>query len=65
MSLTAHISTLKSKHARLEGMIEDESHRPMPDFTVIQTLKKQRLLIKEELERMLDMPSIHKKDGVA
>ena len=52
MSLAAHVTMLKDKHVKLEGMIDDESHRPMPDFTVIQTLKKQKLLIKEELERI-------------
>ena len=52
MSLEAHISMLQDKHIRLENMIEDESIRPMPDFSVVQTLKKQKLLIKEELERI-------------
>lgn len=52
MSLAAHITMLKDKHTKLEGLITDESHRPMPDFTVIQTLKKQKLMIKEELERI-------------
>lgn len=52
MSLAAHIATLEVKHAKLEELLNDESHRPMSDFTVIQTLKKQKLLIKEELERI-------------
>ncbi len=53
MSLAAHISALENKHAKLSAMVDEESHRPLPDFTVIQTLKKQKLLIKEELERIL------------
>jgi hypothetical protein len=52
MSLAAHLATLEEKHYRLEAIIEDEVSRPMPDFTVIQTLKKQKLLIKEELARL-------------
>ncbi len=52
MSLAAHIATLEIKHAKLDELLNDESHRPMSDFTVIQTLKKQKLLIKEELERI-------------
>lgn len=52
MSLAAHISALESKHVHLEQLIRDQSHRPLPDFTVIQTLKKQKLVIKEELERI-------------
>ncbi len=52
MSLAAHVSSLETKHAKLEDLIAEESHRPMPDFTVVQTLKKQKLLIKEELQRL-------------
>lgn len=64
MSLAAHISSLESKHARLESMINEESHRPLPDFSVVQTLKKQKLLIKEELERIISS-SVRHKDGAA
>lgn len=37
---------------RLEGMIGDEANRPLPDFGLISTLKKQKLLLKEEMERV-------------
>lgn len=65
MSLAAHISSLESKHQHLEAMVGEEMHRPLPDFTVIQSLKKQKLLIKEELSRLdaTDVP--RRKDGVA
>lgn len=56
MSLAAHISALESKHNHLEYLIGEESNRPLPDFTVIQTLKKQKLILKEELERISPMP---------
>lgn len=52
MSLAAHVSTLETRHTKLEVMLEEESRRPMPDFAVIQTLKKQKLLLKEELTRI-------------
>ncbi len=52
MSLTAHVAMLQDKHGKLETMIHDESHRPLPDFGLIQTLKKQKLLIKEEMLRL-------------
>lgn len=64
MSLVAHITMLRDKHARLESMIDDESHRPMPDFSVIQTLKKQKLLIKEEMER-IDLTKLPQQSGGA
>ena len=46
---TSHVSALNLKHAGLERQIEQELNRPMPDDVVIQTLKKQKLRIKEEL----------------
>ncbi len=52
MSLSTHISSLESKHSKLEFALEEESHRPLPDFSVIQTLKKQKLLLKEEMQRL-------------
>ena len=52
MSLTTHLSMLQDKHIKLETMIGDESHRPQPDFGLLQTLKKQKLILKEELERL-------------
>ena len=62
MSLATHISALEFKHAKLESMVDQESNRPLPDFTVIQTLKKQKLLIKEELERVAT-PSLKRRGG--
>jgi hypothetical protein len=52
MSLQAHYAMIQDKHGKLETMINDESHRPKPDFGLLQTLKKQKLLLKEELERL-------------
>ena len=42
----------KLKHAGLERQIQEELSRPMPDNAVIQTLKKRKLRIKEELEHI-------------
>jgi hypothetical protein len=52
MSLVAHYEMILAKHAKLETMIRDESHRPAPDLGMLQTLKKQKLLLKEELARL-------------
>lgn len=51
MSLLAHLGTLEEKHAILEAAIVEESARPLPDFTTITQLKKQKLHLKEEVER--------------
>lgn len=49
---TSHVSALQLKHAGLERKIEEELGRPLPDHAVIQTLKKQKLRIKEEIEHI-------------
>lgn len=46
---SSHISALQMKHAGLEKRIEDELKRPAPDEGLIQSLKKQKLRIKEEI----------------
>lgn len=63
MSLYAHLTTLEDKHNKIEGMLAGESLRPHPDFSVIQTLKKQKLLLKEEMERIRRIESL--RQGVA
>ncbi len=52
MSLQAHYTVIQDKHHRLEALINEESHRPYPDLAMLQTLKKQKLLLKEEMERI-------------
>jgi hypothetical protein len=46
---TSHHAALETKHAGIDRRIEEELHRPMPDSTLIATLKKQKLKLKEEL----------------
>ena len=48
----SHVSTLELKHAGIERRIEEELSRPLPDDAVLQTLKKRKLKIKEELTRL-------------
>lgn len=49
MSLQERIEALKSRHHDLELAIEEESTRPHPDDLEINRLKKQKLMIKDEL----------------
>ncbi len=44
-----HISALRTKHAELEQRLEREEARPQPDSNVIHALKKQKLIIKDEI----------------
>jgi hypothetical protein len=49
MSLDERIDALRAKHHALEAMIEEEIHRPRPDDVAIARLKKQKLMIKDEI----------------
>ena len=46
---SSHVAALQAKHEGLEQRIRDEMSRPAPDSTMIQTLKKQKLRVKEEI----------------
>lgn len=51
-SVHAHYIVVQEKHTKLKAQIAKELLRPSPDITLLQTLKKQKLLLKEELERI-------------
>jgi len=46
---TSHVSALNAKHAGLEARIRNENARPAPDTILIALLKKQKLLLKQEI----------------
>ena len=52
MSLHEHVDSLRAKHARLEEQIDEEQHRPLPDSTVLVKLKREKLRLKEAIERL-------------
>ncbi len=52
MSLQAHYAVIEEKHHKLKTLVHDELLRPSPDLAMLQTLKKQKLLLKEEMERI-------------
>ncbi len=58
MSVHEHVDSLRTKHAHLEHLIDEELHRPMPDQTAVSRLKKEKLRIKEEIERLRQGPSL-------
>lgn len=51
MSYDARIESLRSKKASLEKALEAESKRPYPDSGALADMKRQKLRIKDELER--------------
>lgn len=52
MTLTSHLSSLREKHAVLDRKIQEAARRPATDETELTALKRQKLQIKEEIERL-------------
>ena len=52
MTGVEQVEALKSRHAELEQILEDEIGRPHPDQSVIAGLKKEKLKIKDELAQL-------------
>lgn len=59
MSLQDRVESLKAKHAALDHQIAVENRRPLPDTAQISVLKRQKLRIKEELDRIQHPPIAH------
>jgi len=53
MSVLERVESLKSKHAALDAAIADEKRRPSADVGTINELKRKKLVIKDELQRLL------------
>ena len=53
MSLSSHIEELRRKHQKLEKQVEEAQRRPGADPLHITALKKEKLKIKEEIERLV------------
>jgi hypothetical protein len=52
MALQGHMQELSEKHQRLEDQIESEMAHPDWNETRVAALKKEKLRIKDELERL-------------
>lgn len=52
MSLADRVKTLQEKKDDLEKLLEAEESRPMPDNVIVHDLKRQKLAIKDEIERL-------------
>ena len=52
MALEGHIQELSEKHQRLEEMIASEMAHPDWDETRVAALKKEKLRLKDEIERL-------------
>ncbi len=52
MSLSSHLQELRKKHQTLSDAVEDAQRSPATDDIVITEMKKQKLKLKEEIERL-------------
>ncbi|HCX67248.1 DUF465 domain-containing protein [Parvibaculum sp.] len=52
MALESHIAELRDRHKALEQKINDQIHHPSSSDIQIAELKKQKLKLKEEIERL-------------
>ena len=52
MAFAAHVDQLAQKHASLEQAISQENQRPCPDELRLVELKKEKLRIKDEINRL-------------
>ena len=52
MTVQSHLDSLNVQHDHLEQEISNESHRPQPDSLKLTALKREKLRIKEEMERL-------------
>jgi hypothetical protein len=52
MSLSSHLQELKKKHAHLSTSVEKLQRSPATDALEIARLKKQKLMLKEEISRL-------------
>jgi len=52
MTISAHVQELRKKHAVLSTQVEEELRHPASDDLQIAELKKQKLRLKEEIERL-------------
>ena len=52
MSMESHIAQLQKKHAALEAKLEEVMRHPGADDLEVATLKREKLKLKDEIERL-------------
>jgi hypothetical protein len=57
MTVEARIAELSQRHAKLEQNLTNELSHPSSDDSVITDLKRQKLRLKEEIERLKREPA--------
>ena len=59
MSMQSHLAKLEKRHQALEDEINDCLMHPATDDLRIVELKRRKLLVKDEIERLRQSASVH------
>ncbi|MCC0037696.1 MAG: YdcH family protein [Brucellaceae bacterium] len=59
MSLASHLAELQRKHGDLEREIDDAMNHPSVDDLELSRLKRRKLAIKDEIEKLRLTPTRH------
>jgi len=59
MSLAHHLEELQRKHGDIERELDDALNHPSVDDLEIVTLKRRKLAIKDEIEKLRAQPTTH------
>ena len=59
VELAPRLRALEQRHAVLESRIAEEDNRPRPDTEQLSRLKKEKLRLKEEMERIRRGEAVH------
>ncbi len=59
MSMESHIAELQRRHAALDRQIHDALARPSVDDLQLSELKRKKLALKEQIERLRGPVSVH------
>lgn len=51
MNMESHVEALKRKHQKLEAQIAETARHPSADNTELAALKREKLRLKDEIER--------------
>ena len=52
MGIAARLRSLEDRHATLERQVAEEDARPHPDETELTRLKREKLRLKDEIEKL-------------
>lgn len=52
MPFAERIFSLKTRHAELESELKAEARRPQPDAASVARIKREKLRLKDEIERL-------------